>query len=337
MLKKLILGLLVLLVGLGVTGAVYQWLAERADAERFAPPGRLYEVDGLTLHLDCRGRGRPVVLMEAGLTTGSWSWGPVFEAVAEHTEVCAYDRPGMGWSEPINRLADAAEVAARFNALIGTAGLEGPYVLLGMSAGGVYVREYYHRYPDDVAGMVLVDSSHEQQGHRLLPMEAQADVERMVGLCAWLQPLGVIRATDALSSLFGEVAVSDEARPLLMSRVNQSHYCASILAESRSFKGEVYDAEPPAPLGDLPLVVLSQGAETRGNEAFGLTAAQREVWDVLQMELAALSTRGRRLVAEDSGHMIQLEQPAIVIDAVVELVGRLRGQATRAPASSGAR
>lgn len=329
MFRKLLAGLAGLVVAVLISGAVYQWLAQRADAERFPPPGRMLTVDGLEMHLDCRGSGRPVVVMEAGLTTGSWSWGPVFDAVAERTEVCAYDRPGMGWSEPINRLADAAKVADRLNATLAAGGVEGPYVLLGMSAGGVYVREYYRRHPAGVVAMVLVDSSHEQQGDRLPPFEGQADLERTVGICSWLQPLGVIRATGAMEAVFAQVPGLDEsAKPLLLSRLNQSHYCASMLAESRSFNGEVYDAAGPESLGDLPLVVLSQGNEPAGNAAFGLSdaqaRAQRAAWDELQEELTALSSRGRRIVASESGHMIQIEQPGIVIDAVVGLLEALR-------------
>lgn len=329
MIKKLLIGLVALVVLLLLGGAAYQWVAQRSDAARFPPPGELVTVDGLEMHLDCRGSGRPLVIMEAGLTTGSWSWGRVFDAVAEHTEVCAYDRPGMGWSEPINRVADAGEVADRLHALIEVAGIDGPYVLLGMSAGGVYVREYYGRYPEDVVGMVLVDSSHEQQGDRLPPFEGGGEMERALRMCARLQPLGVVRATDAMAVMFEMMpGIADEAKPLLMSRANQSHYCASMLAEMESFDGEVHDPQPPASLGDLPLVVLSQGNEPQGNEAFGLTVeqarAQRAGWDVLQEELAALSSQGRRLVAENSGHVIQMEQPEIVIDSVVAMLGELR-------------
>ncbi|MEQ8860461.1 MAG: alpha/beta hydrolase [Pseudomonadales bacterium] len=331
LIKRLLQGLALLALVLIGAGALYQWQQSRADAARFPPPGALFEVGGLTLHLDCRGRGRPLVLLEAGLTSGSWSWGTVFDAIAAHTEVCAYDRPGMGWSDPIDRVADAGEVAQRLHALVETAAVSGPYVLLGMSAGGVYVREYYRRYPESVVGMVLVDSSHEQQGLRLPAVDGGATLDRVLTLCSWLQPLGVVRFSDALALLFDQTEIPDAARPLLRSRVNQSHYCASMRREIESFAADVRDAEPPASLGDLPLVVLSQGDEPEGDEAFGMSDAQaramRVVWDELQLELTALSSRGERHVARDSGHVIQLEQPDIVIEAVVGLIGRLRAEA----------
>lgn len=328
MFRKLVLGVIAVVLLALAGGAVYQWYAQRADARRFPPPGRLVEVDGLSMHVDCRGSGRPVMILEAGLTTGSWSWGSVFDAVAEHTEVCAYDRPGMGWSEPINRTAAAGEVADRLHGVIEAAGIEGPYVLLGMSAGGVYVREYYARYPQNVVGMVLVDSSHEQQGDRMPPFEG-TDMQRMLRVCSALQPLGVVRAMGTMGQMLDRIDVPADARPLLESRLNQSHYCASMLAESQSFEQEIHDPTAPASLGDLPLIVLSQGKEPEADEAFGVSEeyarAQRAAWNELQQELAALSSRGQRRVAEDSGHVIQLDQPQIVIDAVTEMVDGLRG------------
>ena len=333
MLPKILLGLLAVLLAVVAGGAAYQWLASRADHRAFPPPGVLVSVDGLQMHVDCRGSGSPVVILEAGLTTGSWSWGIVHDAVSRHTRVCAYDRPGMGWSEPINRIADAGEVADRLHGLLEAAGIGGPYVLLGMSAGGVYVREYYHRHPGDVIGMVLVDSSHEQQGNRLPAFEGQQHMERLIGWCSLLQPVGVVRLSGVLDDLLRAPGISEQSKPLLRANLNRSHYCASMLAESRSFSGEVVDDHPPAPLSDLPLTVLSQGNEPKGDQRFGITdeqaRAQREVWNELQRELTALSSRGKRLIAGNSGHVIQLEQPQLVIDAVTAMIAELRGVPAR--------
>ena len=317
-----------LLAALLVAGALYQWLGARADRRAHPAPGRFVEVDGLRLHVDCRGEGRPTVLLEAGLTSGSASWLLVHDAVARVTRTCAYDRPGMDWSQPIGRTADAGEVAARLHRLVEVAEIPGPYVLVGMSAGGVYVREYERNHPDGIAGMVLVDSSHEQQGNRLPEISGAANVDRMLSLCSWLQPFGLIRAIAALDVLVDSYELTDEHRALIRANVYQSHSCAAMLDESRSFHGEVYDDEPPTPLGGLPLLVLSQGDEPKAIEAFGLSAEaareQRAVWDVLQEELTALSTQGQRRIATQSGHVIQLEQPQLVIDAIVGMVRDLR-------------
>lgn len=328
MLARILLGIFALLVLLSIGGAAYQWLAGRSDAEHFPPPGRLIDVDGVTMHLDCRGSGRPVIIMEAGLTTGSWSWGKVPAALGRTTEVCAYDRPGMGWSDPVDHPTDAVEVAERLHRLVTLAPIEGPYVLLGMSAGGVYVREYYRRYPENVVGMVLVDSSHEQQGDRLPATGDSGEAERMLALCRWLQPLGVVRASGALDTIIDRPGVPESSKPLLRAMLNRTGYCSATLNEMQGFAMEVHDPEPPSSLGDLPLVVLSQGKPPEADEAFGVSLdearAMRMVWNGLQEELTALSSRGQRFVAERSGHPIQLEQPELVIDTVTDLVRTLR-------------
>ena len=176
--------------------------------------------------------------------------------------------------------------------------------------------------------MVLVDSSHEQQGNRLPSFDGVQDGEQILTLCSWLQPLGVVRFTDAMAALFDQLEIPEDSRALLRATVNQSHTCSSMLAESRSFSAEVLDTEPPAKLGDLPLTVLSQGNEPQAIEVLGITAemsrAQRVAWDELQNELTALSARGQRRIARHSGHVIQLDQPQLVVDAVADMVAELR-------------
>jgi pimeloyl-ACP methyl ester carboxylesterase len=319
-----VVGLLVVLLFAGVG---YQAVQTRSDRAQFPAPGRMIDVGGLKLHLDCRGAGSPVVVLEAGLTSGSTTWSLVHDAIARHTRVCAHDRPGMDWSEPIDRIALADGVAARLQALLEAGGEPGPYVLVGMSAGGVYVRAFQRQFREQVAGMVLVDSSHEQQGTRLPQFDGAADMARLLRLCAWLQPIGVVRLVGAMETVV--VQYPEQWRGLARANANQSHACRSVLAEVDSFAAQLANGVPPRPLGDLPLIVLTQGAEPRGDAVFGLSDAQarelRGAWDELQHELTALSSRGRQIVAADSGHLIQRDQPQLVIDAVVAMVNEVRG------------
>ncbi|MCB1685265.1 MAG: alpha/beta hydrolase [Pseudomonadales bacterium] len=326
-LKKLVIGLIILLIGLALSGATYQWLAERSDRQNFPAPGSLYSIDGLQLHLDCRGTGSPVVILEAGLTSGSLSWDLVHDPIAAFTRVCAYDRPGLDWSEPMDHPAGAEEVADRLHRLLNAAEVSGPRILVGMSAGGVYVREFYRRHPNNVVGMVLVDSSHEQQGMRLPQPEGEQTFRRMLALCTWLQPLGVVRAFNVLDGQLSQYEIPADLRARLSARMNQSHTCAVIQDETTGFATEVRDMEPPASLGSLPLVVLSQGKKPEANEQFGITEAfaiaQFAQWQIMQQELVALSSNSRHLVAERSGHVIQFEQPELVVSAITDLVKEL--------------
>ena len=316
------------LLGLLLFGFAYQTTREDADRVAYPAPGEFYEIDGLNLHLDCRGQGTPTVVLEAGLTSGSFSWTLVHDAMAEKTRVCAYDRPGMDWSDPIGRVADATEVSDRLFNLLEAAEINGSKILLGMSAGGVYVREYYKNHPDDIVGMVFVDSSHEQQEDRLPEFEGSGVFEAMMMACRALQPVGIIRMFDLLDQFVDEYDLDKNTRNALLANMNQSHTCSSMNWESESFSAEISDESPPAPLGDLPLVVLSQGEEPRAYPEFGLTLeqaiAQRKVWNVLQQELTDLSSNSQRFIAKESGHVIQLNQPELMIEKVTGLALQFR-------------
>lgn len=311
-------------------GAVYQRIAAQADRSNHPAPGQMYNVDGLDMHLDCRGSGEPTIVLEAGLTFGSTSWALVHDALSEGTQVCAYDRAGIDWSEPTDEVLSASIVVERLHGLLTTAEIQPPYLLVGMSAGGIFVREYFRTYPDGVEGMVFVDSSHEQQDNRLPKFDSIETMNNALSLCRWVQPLGLVRAAGFLEDVASQFQLPAPLLEVLLANMNQSHSCKAMLNESHGFIREVVDAEPPASLGDLPLVVLSQGNEPTGMAQLGLTDVmaqqQREVWDLLQQELASLSSRGEQRIAERSGHLIQIEQPDLVIEEINTLVQRLQDE-----------
>lgn len=314
-----------------VVGAVYQWRTAAVDRAAYPAPGEVFSIDGLAMHLDCRGEGEPVVVLEAGLMSGSASWGLVHDRLSEVTRICAYDRAGIDWSEVSDGPMDATIVTSRLHELLSVAGIDEPQILVGMSAGGVFVREYYARFPQQVTGMVLVDSSHEQQGERLPAIGDSARMDSMLSLCSWLQPVGIVRAFSLLDPLLSQFSLPGRMADLSRANAYQSHTCAAMRKEMQGFQREIFDTSAPVSLGDLPLTVISQGKALENAEQFGITLAEVEKmaasWDVLQNELTALSSQGRRLIATESGHVIQLEQPQIVIDAVGDMVRQVRNTA----------
>jgi pimeloyl-ACP methyl ester carboxylesterase len=197
-----------------------------------------------------------------------------------------------------------------------------------MSAGGLFVREYYRHYGDDIVGMVLVDSSHEQQGNRLPELDSIIDMSNLLSACSWLQPLGIVRAFGLLDESVIPDHLDARATAVLRSHAYQSHNCAAMLNESDGFSAEVRDPYPPASLGDLPLLVVSQGKRPADQELQGYTREEADElmrrWDELQQELAELSTVSRRVIASNSGHMVHLEAPELIISEVTALVGRIQ-------------
>jgi pimeloyl-ACP methyl ester carboxylesterase len=148
------------LLALAVIGAVYQAVATEIDQRAYPPPGKMVDIGGHRLPIHCVGQGSPTVILESGLGTLSADWANVQPEVAKTTRVCAYDRAGTGWSEPGPEPRDPQQIARELHTLLGNAGIDGPYVLVGQSFGGLYVRMYAARFPKEVQGMVLVDASH---------------------------------------------------------------------------------------------------------------------------------------------------------------------------------
>jgi pimeloyl-ACP methyl ester carboxylesterase len=330
LLKTLFASLALTLALCLVAGSLYQWSLQTAEQEQFPPPGQMIEIDGLSLHIDCRGQGTPTIVIESGLMSGSASWGLVHDPLASLTRVCAYDRPGMDWSEPSDELLQADLVAERLHRLLAAAGISDKKLLMGMSAGGVFVREYYQQHPEDVIGMVLVDSSHEQQGARLPEINGIIDLTAQLHACSWMQPVGIIRAFDLLDESIVPDQLDGDIAAMLRAHAYQSHTCEAMLNESEGFAREVVDTQPPQTLGALPLLVLSQGKPPADDELEGLSRKQADNlvmrWNQLQLELTALSTNSRRVIARESGHMIHLEQPDLLISEVSRMVQQLQRQ-----------
>src|SRR5215203_1766941 len=150
---------IVALLVLAVLGAIYQAIATELAERAYPPPGEMVDVRDYSLHIDCTGQGSPTVVLDSGSGGFSAQWVRVQRQVSGTTRVCAYDRAGMGWSEMGPDPRDARQISGELHTLLGKAGIEGPYVLVGHSFGGMYMQTYANRYPDEVAGVVLVDTS----------------------------------------------------------------------------------------------------------------------------------------------------------------------------------
>jgi pimeloyl-ACP methyl ester carboxylesterase len=249
-----------------------------------------FDVGGRTLFLSCSGTGSPTVVLEAGYGDSGGLWAPVQNGVAPHTRVCSYDRPNVsaGASGPAPTPRTAADQVADLHALLATADVPGPYVLGAHSYGGLISRLYAVTYPDEVVGMVLVDTVHEDRA-------AQRQV--MVSPEQWA----------ALQTL--EAQFSDFER----------------VDEEASWE-QVREAGDFSPLRPMPLVVLAAGQST--DPSFlppdWPLAEEEELHREQQMDLAARVPGSRYQLVEASGHYIQLEQPALVIDAIADVIEAVR-------------
>lgn len=329
LLKRAGLGIIVLVCLILGAGATYQHLEEQSDLEQWPPLGTMYDVDGTRLHLHCMGSGSPTVILEMGLGMGSQYWTDTQEKISSKTRVCRYDRPGFGYSDSVHHEVPAKEVASRLHALLEQAGIQEDLVLVGFSAGGLYVREFYRQHPSAVSGMVLVDSTHEQQGTRLPKWPPPGWQLRYAHILA---PLGYFRLTENLEQNYEWLQTSDAVKHRLNSTGWRSHFLPAVLAEHNAFLADVSHGATPTKLGDLPVTVLSRGKPVWLPEGLPESITlesiteERRVWDILQAELVKLSTNTKHVIATKSDHTIWMDEPELFVSTVMDMVDRVRAE-----------
>src|ERR671916_2801122 len=194
--KRLVIGLAGLVVFLVLAGVVYQFVATKVDEYRYPAPGEMVDVGGYSLHVYCTGEGggAPTVVMDSGAGGSVLDWQLVQPEVVGFARVCTYDRGGAGWSEPGTQPRTSQQFVEELHTLLGNAGVQGPYVLVGHSLGGTNMQLYASQYPDEVAGMVLVDSALED-------LDVLSITESLQGSPVWIKVLatiGVVRLGNML-------------------------------------------------------------------------------------------------------------------------------------------
>ncbi|MEP9363021.1 alpha/beta fold hydrolase [Nocardioides sp. CN2-186] len=302
---------------LASAGGLYTQLAAVNGSSLPAMPGHAYEIDGRRLHLDCRGSGSPTVVVESGLAGTSASWARVVPEVAKTSRICAYDRAGQGWSEEGSRPHDGLQAAHDLEALLQAAGEVGPFVLAGHSTGGTYVMTYAAQYPDDVAGMVLLDSSSPDQFELISTMSSEfALTRRVVALLPSLSRLGLGHLVPASFVSRLPQPAADQVRALATSPQglrNQRDEQAAIPALFRQ-------AQALTGLGDRPLVVVT----ALDHDEVG--------WREAQDRLAALSTNSsHRFAPTDHPGILDDEAGATdSVHAIEDVVTAIRAGASLA-------
>jgi pimeloyl-ACP methyl ester carboxylesterase len=289
---------------------------------------------GRALNLYCVGSGTPTVLLESGIGGFAYDWRSIQAPVAGVTRVCSYDRAGLGMSPPGPFPRDTRAEVSDLEALLDAASIRPPYVLVGHSMGGYNVRLFASRHLRDVAGVVLVDPSAQNQIPILeaaLPDMATQDRNAVSRARACADPhrtketaSNCARAAPASfpSDLAARFAATQTiaASQAFSSEVESFLTVASseVTAESRSF-------------GAIPLIILTRG-ELSSNMTVEQAQTEWRLWNRMHDDLAKLSTNGSNRVVAGAGHYIQLDRPAAVIGAVREVVNSARGRIRESPA-----
>ncbi len=297
---------------------MYQAIGEARDRREHPPLGRLIDVGGYRLHMVCVGDGAPPVVICPAIGGTVEGWQEVQRRVAEVTSVCVYDRNGLGRSDFKPRWPTARRMAEELHALLRAADVEPPHVLAGHSMGGLIVRVFTALYPEEVAGLALIDSSHPEQEERLPRIELAdypGSITAMVALW-WARPLGMRRLARDLGLI--DAPPVDRASHRRADAVELLGF-AAVRRETSSLAGN---------LGDLPLAVLTSAEldpkDEPGSRPQRMRSRFYPGWLVLQNELAALSGNSTHVVADYGGHILNRDNPELVAQVLADLVGRIR-------------
>ena len=248
----------IVLVALAIFGAIYQIVAAEIDRRTYSPRGQLYTVNGHSMHLVCMGKGSPAVILQAGATADSLWWYRVQRQLAAHTQVCAFDRPGMGWSDAVSGSRDPLTINRELNALIQQAGISGSYVMAGHSFGAILTRIYAAQYAQEVSGIVLVDSQPVVPKHFASQSDIDLfklffDVTHITG--SVLMRLGLARLTG--TGDFQRSGYPTEIVPELVFLRSRSQVMDAYYAENGPAFPALQEASAGAEnLGDLPILIL---------------------------------------------------------------------------------
>ncbi|NRR32970.1 alpha/beta hydrolase [Oxalobacteraceae bacterium] len=310
-----------LLLAAAAGAAVQAWLTAH---EQPAPPGRMVEVDGHRMHLHCQGSGAPLIVLESGLSGWSQDWAAVQPQLASMGTVCSYDRAGYAWSEEAPAAKGAVQTMETLRALLRKAGLQGPVLLVGHSYGGLLVQLYAQLHPQEVSGLVLIDSLQHNMYASMQPGTRKRYQRKMNLLTAsgvWLAPFGMTRAAGMPASV-----VLDKLPPAEQGTAHgfamQSKNYRAMRAEYLSIDAALETARQLAPVPPVPVVVLSTNARSEfppGWERKDL----RKHW-IHGQALLADETDAVHITVPDAGHYLQLERPELVVAAVQNTLRRAR-------------
>jgi pimeloyl-ACP methyl ester carboxylesterase len=298
-------------------------------------PGRLVDVDGYRMHIDCAGSGSPTLILEAGGENDSTIWNGVQPALSKTTRVCSYDRAGFGWSDTRPTSRDAAHIAAELHRLLSRAGIAGPIVLMGHSIAGLYIRDYVIHYPDNVAGLIFVDSSTPfQDRNPALIRAAQAGGHSSFAPPAWLfnvalivgvpRLLGMCRSEPGPDATLRKLRAEDicRLRTAAFSEVENLDLSSQQIVSSGTF-------------GALPILIISRDpAKQVPAKPSQAELDRRDAWGQMQDDLKNLSTRSRRIIAKNSSHYVVFDRHDLIEKEVPAFIEQIRGS-TPQPATYG--
>lgn len=321
---KLVILLLVLLLA----GIAYQGISNARDNKKYTPPGKLVDVGGYQLHLNCQGEGDLTVVMDHGLGGLSLVWSWIQSEITLLTKVCSYDRAGYGWSDLSPHPRTSQQMVQELYTLLKNAGIQGPYLLVGHSLGGLNMRLFASQYSDEVAGLILVDAVPANVYSRLPAFEkSMAGIRQLFSRLSIISRIGLLRL---LIQLKGTEVAPDfvkqlplEIQPVILAKFLPQTFDTAI-AESRLMANSAEQVKQTKLPFDLPLVVLSHSVNMFTDLPKKQAKQAELIWQELQAETAHLSANSCLTIVKNSSHDLHIDQPQVLIDVISKMIQDIR-------------
>lgn len=313
----------VLIATLAGSGAMYQYVATKLDEKAYPPMGKMVDIGGYKLHMIDQGTGGPTVVMDAALGNNCLDWSLVQPEIEKFTRVITYDRAGYAWSDESPLERNSENMVKELHTMLHNSGVPAPYVLVGHSLGGVNVRLFASMYPDEVAGVILVDSSHEEQLEKLPKFDLPWHLKPAAAIA--ISKLGISRFMNYFETDNSE-KYSQNIQKLYNLQKLSTKSTRALSYEFSNFEQSFNQLKNAGGLlGDKPLTVITAGKQPT-DENLEPEDPWNKAWRELQSNLVTKSSHGKQVFAENSSHMINYEQPEIIVEAVREMVDELRSE-----------
>ena len=316
--KKIFLSLLIVVTFVIVAGFIYEQISRSIVDDKFPAQGDFASIDDHKLHYIRKGTMAPTVVFDSGLGDGVFSWFKIQNKVSEYTSTISYDRAGILWSERGSSPKSSKQISADLHELLIKSKAQKPYIIVAHSLSGLTLRNYISEHNEDILGVVFVDVSHPDQLNRF-PKNAGSLISEIPD---WLinfgNHIGVVRLFFNLT-----YPNTNENDPINI-RVNalRSKSIPATLEERLNFVSIANEAANINTFGNIPLVIITGASPDRFKYLKNKTLEKQfnSIWSELQKDLLKLSSNSKQILATKSGHTVQMEQPEVVIESIIQII-----------------